>query len=140
MLYKTSLNSGIIHGELMKIIRDTLLQMIKSNQRVTCDLEGGAFYANFEVPHKGEPWVQAKIGVINLYFPFDRPPNVVFNELGLDDIPSIAFPAWGSQKFATISFDALSVDDYSSFIDSIFRRLYMLPDGYIVDTDIFDMR
>ena len=123
-----------------KIIRDALSQMIKSNDQTPCKWEGGAFCANFEVPPANVPWIQAKIGVINIHFPFERPPNVIFKEHGLDNIQSIAFPAWESGKFATVTFDKLASDDYAVFIDRLFRELFSLPEKYTVNTDILDMR
>lgn len=122
------------------MIRDALAQTMKSNDRTECDLEGGAFCASFEVPPTGEPWIQAKVGVINIHFPFERPPNVIFEENGLTNLPSIAFPAWSSLKFATVSFDELTVDDYAAFVDGLFRELFDLPPDYTVNIDIFDMR
>ena len=122
------------------MIRDALSQMMKSNDRTQCDLEGGAYCASFEIPPTGEPWIQAKIGVINIHFPFERPPNVIFAENELEISSSMAFPAWESRKFATVTFDNLTADDYAAFVDKLFRKLFGLPPDYTVNTDIFDIR
>lgn len=123
-----------------KIIRDTLRQMLSSNERIACELEGGAFCATFELPHADVPWVQAKTGAINLYYPFDQPPDVLFRECNLDALPSMAYPSWNAHKFATITFGMLSVDEYAIYIDRLFRELFRLPSDYRVNTNIFDMR
>jgi len=122
------------------MIHDALSQMTHSNKRTPCTLQGGAFCASFEVPPTGKPWVQAKIGVINIHYPFEQSPHTIFEQRRLDDIPLIAFPAWNSNKYATITFEELAVEDYTNFIDRLFRELYDLPTNYTVNTDIFDMR
>jgi hypothetical protein len=122
------------------MIRDTLFQMTQSNQRARSHLEGGAFCASFEVPPSGVPWVQAKNGVINAYYPFEIPPSLLFEQRGFGGVPSINFPAWEPKKFVTVTFGKLDIEDYTIFIDKLFRELYDLPATYIVSTDIFDMR
>ena len=105
---------------------------------MTCRVERIAPISKFR--RQAKPWVQAKIGVVNIYFPFEQPPNDIFEEHGLVNLPSIAFPAWASGKFATVAFEELTVDDYTEFIDRLFRELFGLPINYTVNTDIFDMR
>lgn len=122
------------------MIKDTVDQMLKANSKNPCKLEGGAFCASFEVEPNGEPWIQAKDGALNIYYPFDSPPNILLPELSLDELPSIAFPAWQENKFATIAFDSISVDDLTNYIDRLFQKLYNLPEDYIVNTEVFDMR
>lgn len=122
------------------MIRDTLWQMLNSNEQNHSELEGGAFCANFETANSDGPWVQAKTGVINLYYPFDIPPNILFRERNLATLPVMAYPAWNANKFATITFGELSVDEYAVFIDRLFRELFRMPPGYQVNTDIFEMR
>ena len=125
---------------MIAMIRDTLSQMAHNNERTPCALEGGAYCANFEILPAGTPWLQAKVGVINIYFPFEEPPNKIFKRHGLDSLPSIAYPAWKANQFATVTFDSLAVDDYATYVDRVFRELFGLSHGYTVSTEVFDMR
>lgn len=125
---------------MQSMIRDTLAQMIRSNQRNPSSLEGGAFCANFQATGGDGPWIQAKVGALNLHFPFEQPPAELFAQCRLDDLPSMAFPAWKANQFATVTFQELPLDAFAAYIDRLFRTLYDLPADYRVDTDIFDMR
>jgi len=51
-----------------ELVRPVLAELESRNQGTPSSLRGGAFCAAFERPPEGEPWVQVKTGVLNLFY------------------------------------------------------------------------
>ena len=48
-------------------VKSTVADVLEWNRTADSSLEGGAFCATIERPSDGEPWVQIKTGVLNIF-------------------------------------------------------------------------
>lgn len=121
-------------------ILDVLQLMIRLNRETVAPLSGGAYAANFEPPGEEGAWVQAKLGVMNVAYPYVDDPDVVLKTRGLACLPQVAFPAWVANRYLTLTFGDIETNEYAAFIDRVFRDLYELPEGYPLSAGIIDLR
>ena len=123
-------------NELVSLLQD----LFQRNASTPTSLSGGAFCASIERADDGEPWVQAKNGVLNIFFPSDNEPIQTLR----DSVPTMpneaTCPDWEPWKFATIVFPELRAVEMAELITDLFVHFYGFPDDTPVRTEIIDMR
>ena len=125
-------------------LRDTLApvirEMLDRNDASQSTLRGGAFCAAFERKVDGEPWVQAKSGVLNIFYPSDELPlPQVQSRLPRLPLDSKCV-AWEPWKYATFEFDPIGADDLTNLIQDLFVQFYGFPNDIELDSEVFVMR
>ncbi len=110
--------------------------MTESNRQSTSSLAGGAYCASFEISPAGVPWVQAKNGVMNMYYPHSSAPSVTLSGSFTATLTDVAFPAWKQQQFLTITFKPLDLLVYAEFINGLFVEFYACGPDYVLATDV----
>jgi hypothetical protein len=97
-----------------------------------------AFCASIERPPDGEPWVQVKTGVLNVFYPSDEPP--LEKLASLVTLPNAtSCPAWEPWKYATLEFAPLDARATADLIEQLFVRFYGFPAETHVASEIFEM-
>ncbi|MCA9071485.1 MAG: hypothetical protein KDA84_21305, partial [Planctomycetaceae bacterium] len=100
-------------------------------------LRGGAFCLSIERLPDGEPWVQAKTGALNLFYPHPDDPlsRLQSSEILLPE--NLTCPDWKPHKYATFEFDDPGSEGMSQFIHELFRSFYNSPDDNSYSIEIF---
>jgi hypothetical protein len=111
--------------------------VLERNRRTPCSLRGGAFCASFERAPDGEPWVQVKTGVLNIFYPGDEEP-IPNLRARVPLLPADATcPSWEPWKYATVEFESDNAQAAATLVEDLFLRFYDYPD---LDSEIIDMR
>lgn len=110
------------------------------NAKAYSRLRGGAFCLSIERLPSGEPWVQAKTGAINIYYPHPDEPLQRLKDAGIPLLEDLTCPDWQPHKYATFEFDDPGSEGMSQFVHGLFRSLYSLPDDNEYSMEIIDMR
>ena len=119
-------------------VEPVLVDLLKRNSTAGTDLRGGAFCAGFERSPDGEPWVQVKTGVLNIFYPSDEPPlDRLARAVSLPE--EVVCPAWEPWKFATLEFPPLDAKAMAGFIEDLFVNFYDFPDDTAVSSEVFEM-
>lgn len=119
-------------------LKPIISDLLTRNKVTKSRLRGGAFCVSIECPPNGEPWVQVKSGVLNVYYPSDADP--------LGKLPSLvglprdtACPDWEPWKYATLEFPPLDAAATAELIAQLFVAFYNCPADTEVTTEIFEM-
>ncbi len=119
-------------------VEPVIADLLARNRAAGSDLRGGAFCAGFERSPDGEPWVQVKTGVLNVFYPSDEPP--------LDRLTSVVSlpkevvcPAWEPWKFATLEFPALDSEAVALLVEDLFVNFYDFPNDTVVSSEVFEL-
>jgi hypothetical protein len=124
---------------LSKRLEPVIADLLARNGVTQCSLRGGAFCAGVERPPDGEPWVQVKTGVLNVFYPSDD--NPLRKLQGLVALPcGTSCPAWEPRKYATLEFPPLDAASTAELVERLFVSFYDFPADTEVTTEIFDMR
>jgi hypothetical protein len=122
------------------VLASLLEDLFQRNETTPCSLRGGAYCANIERVPDGEPWVQAKTGVLNIFFPSDDDPIRVLNSR-LPSLPAgTTCPDWEPWKYATLETPQMTADQMADLITDLFVSFYEFPDDTPLQTEIFDVR
>lgn len=110
------------------------------NSRLKASIEGGACCIGFSVADSESPWIQAKIDILNIYFPYDGDPVDVVGQRvpGFPDDANVL--SWQSNLFATFGFSGLGAERMTTLICDMFVHLYEIPADSELTTEIIDMR
>lgn len=120
-------------------LEPVLASLLSQNQEVASALRGGAFCATIERPPDGEPWVQVKQGVLNVFYPCDDDPMKRLG--GLVELPAdVSCPAWEPWKYATLEFSPISARIMAELIERLFLNFYDFPADTKLSSEILDMR
>lgn len=119
-------------------VEPVLTELLKRNSAAGSNLRGGAFCAGFERPPDGEPWVQVKTGVLNIFYPSDEPP---LDRLArVVSLPKdVVCPAWEPWKFATLEFVPLDSRAMAGVIEDLFVNFYDFPADTTVSSEVFEV-
>jgi hypothetical protein len=113
-----------------------LRELWELNAATPSKWRAGDFHAHIEVGSDGFPWVQAKTGVLNIYWPSDRDPV----ELLRTSVPSLpeetTCPYWEADKYATIEFPPLDPAAMAQLIREILLELYHVHIEETLSTEI----
>jgi hypothetical protein len=121
-------------------VRPIIAEVLERNRGTRTSLRGGAFCASFECPPEGEPWVQVKTGVLNLFYPSDVEPVQNLRER-LPFLPLNAVcPAWEPWKYATIEGALDEPTGLAALVEQIFLHFYELQPYAELSSEVFDMR
>jgi len=115
-------------------------RMLNLNRSISSELRGGAICAGFEGEIDGMPWVQAKSGTLNVYYPSDREPVAALTAAGVPLPPGIICADWEPWKFATLEFSALEAPAFAALIQHIFVDFFDMPEDFRLRSEVFDMR
>ena len=125
-----------LRDQVVSGIRDVL----NRNAVTPSSLRGGAFCASFERPPDGEPWVQVKTGVFNVFYPSDEEPLSRLRPLLPSLPPDTVAADWEAWKYATLEFTGCDADHASMLVEQLFVNFYDFPEDTDVTTEILDMR
>jgi len=119
-------------------LRPVIADLLNRNRTTPSSLKGGAFCVGIERPPDGEPWVQVKTGVLNIFYPSDDDPLTrLKNVTGLPEETTCA--AWEPWKYATLEFSPKDPPAIAELIQELFVTLYDFPDDTEVISEIFEM-
>ncbi len=125
--------------QLAERLKPVIADLLTRNGGTRCTLRGGAFCAGIERPPDGEPWVQIKTGVLNIFYPSDENPLTKLERLVA--LPSgSTCPAWEPWKYATLEFPPLDAASTAELVERLFVSFYDFPAATVVTTEIFDTR
>jgi len=125
-----------LRGQIEAFIAD----VFERNRRTPCALRGGAFCAGFERPPDGEPWVQVKTGVFNIFYPSDQPPLETLRARVPSLHPETICVAWEPWRYATLEGTLADAAAAAALVEELFVLLYEFPPGSEVRMEVFDMR
>ena len=125
--------------QLSERLKPVIADLLSRNSVTRSSLRGGAFCAGVERPPDGEPWVQVKTGVMNVFYPSNEEPLTKLQ--GLVALPSGTHcPAWEPWKYATLEFAPLDAEATAELVERLFVSFYDFPADTEVTTEILDMR
>jgi hypothetical protein len=120
-------------------LEPVIADLLSRNRVTKSRLRGGAFCAGIEFSPDGEPWVQVKTGVLNVFYPSDADPLTKLGDLV--SLPSgTSCPAWEPWKYATLEFAPLDPLSTAQLIERLFVSFYDFPEDTDISTEVFDMR
>jgi hypothetical protein len=121
-------------------IQPHLERMLALNAATGTQLRGGAFCTSVERDVDGLPWVQAKSGVVNLFYPPVTEPLETLRHSGVTLPPQSRCAAWEPEEFATLEFEALGSDALARLIEDLFVHFYGFDADTPVVVETFDVR
>ena len=121
-------------------VEPIIASVLEKNRLTPCELRGGAFCASFERLPDGEPWVQVKTGVLNIFYPSDEEPLQTIRPR-LSSLPhDTVCAAWEPWRYATLECQFADAASLAVFVEELFVRFYEFPSDTEVLSEVFDMR
>jgi hypothetical protein len=126
---------------LVKDVQPAIERLIMRNEQshAASGLRGGAFCLSLERLPDGEPWLQVKTGVLNIFYPADTDPLPTL----FGAVPSLpkgaTCPAWEPWKYATLELDAPGAV-LADIVKELFLRFYDFSDDTELTAEVIDLR
>jgi len=121
-------------------VQPAIERLLAQNEQMDAasPVRGGQFCLSLERPPDGEPWVQVKTGVLNIFYPTDTDPLPTLRAAVPSLPPDTTCPGWEARKFATLELDA-PASVLAAIVKELFVHFYDFPDDTELTAEVIDL-